>query len=156
MKYRAGRRNAPDSLTATYVDDIEGLTIRLDMRGEHGGTFRLEGVSVTGADLTARRMAEVMRLLPYLTLSAVEASGHEPGQDEVYRTLEGLGDRADDIACTVSAYRRAVLRFEPALTAVMDECSLSKATASRRIREAKDLGLLPERVADLRRQEGLE
>ena len=106
----------------------------------------MQSVTIEGTGIDDEVMHRVANLLP--TLAQVAFAACQPGLDHEVRSL-GASRVGKEVVRTADVYAAAVADRRSPLQAVMDELSLSKATASRRIRAAKDAGLLPERASEL-------
>jgi hypothetical protein len=67
------------------------------------------------------------------------------------QAVAGTGREGSEVARAAEIYRAAVLDGDPPIRRIVDEMNLSTATAARRVRKAKDLGLIPERADMLTR-----
>lgn len=89
-----------------------------------------------------RRLADLLPQLTELTYSATSFSA-TPGM----RLFASEAGR--DVIEAADLYRKAVAEGRSPHDAIMAQQNVSKATASRRIRAAKDAGLLPEKASQL-------
>lgn len=143
------RLTGPDKIAAHGVidDRDDGLSIRLDLL-DPPRDWTITAVTVTSEPsraVTAEDLSRVGRELPVLT--AVLAALM---QAERTAAVAASGETGDELARVAGIYERAVESHQRPVLAVMQELNLSRPTANRRIRAAKDLGLLPERVGELR------
>lgn len=107
----------------------------------------LRSVSVEGWGITDEDLHRVAELLPTLAQIAYAAAQPEMDHTAMAMASSRVGK---EVLRAAEVYRAAVAQDTSPLKAVMDELNLSKPTASRRIRAAKDAGLLPEKASDLR------
>lgn len=103
-------------------------------------------VAILGAMLTSRDVEKVAKRLPGLTATAIQAVS--PAEDdELAVTVMTAGKDAgipSEVAQAALIYMRAIDEGRRPLQAVMKDLHLTKATASRRVRAAKDAGLIAE------------
>lgn len=107
----------------------------------------MESVTIVGPGIDDEVLHRVADKLPTLARHAFTEAQSE--LDHGTRTL-GASRVGKEVVKAADVYLAAVKADTSPLRAVMDELHLSKPTASRRIRAAKDAGLLPEKASDLR------
>ncbi len=109
----------------------------------------VQRVTIDGSMIDASKVAKVAEQLPRLVAHAyAEAAPGVPSvvQADMVSLAAGAADRGipAEVAKAAAIYRQAVEEDRLPLQAVMKALSLSKPTASRRVRAAKDLGLIPD------------
>lgn len=138
--------------TVTFTEigpEIPDVTLILDRLEFDGGSIDsgITRVVIEGSMLTAVQVAEVAQIMPRLVAMAYNAVAPElPAfvQADLIAGAQDVGI-SGEIARAASIYRDALADGRLPLKAVMKELNLTKPTASRRIRAARDMGLIPEK-----------
>lgn len=135
----------------TDLGSAPNVTLVFDRYTFDGGVVEsgVERIVVEGSMLTAADVERVSEALPRLVALAYGAvSPDVPSlvQTDMVDLAAGAADRGiqAEVARAAAIYRQAVEDDRLPLQAVMKALNLSKPTASRRVRAAKDLGLIPD------------
>lgn len=161
MEFSTRKHRTPDGYVE-YVTTFTGLprgvpdvTICLptsEFEGQPQNTaFSTTGVrevrvtQTASADITDESLRRVAKRLPVLMSIATQAS--HPDVTGLDLVASDVGRETLEAARIV---REAVERHDNPLQAVQQALNVSKATASRRVRAAKDAGLLPDKLGELR------
>lgn len=95
--------------------------------GEHG-----DWVTVENLEALARELPELLAISSALRLAEKRS-----------QAVASVGSAADRLSAVAEVYLDATREGHRPVKAVMDKLGMKRATANRRIREARDLGLLP-------------
>ncbi len=123
------------------------VTLVFDRLVFEGGSVEsgVDRVEIQGSMLTGAQVASVAEAMPRLVALAYDMVALTVGYDMVALTVGAAdGGIPAEVARAAAIYNEAVSDGRLPLKAVMKALQLSKPTASRRVRAAKDLGLIQE------------
>lgn len=138
----------PWQVRSTFVDTTRGWKIEVEPTDPANQVWEIKSLVVTATDpshpVTTEALREIADQLPALmSYTAHEAAFGVRDEMSMSDAVAAAGQRGDELARVAETYKRAVEQMLPPVVMVEKELGLTKATANRRIRKARDLGLLP-------------
>jgi len=138
----------PWQVRSTFVDTTRGWKIEVEPTDPANQVWEIKSLVVTATDpshpVTTEALREIADQLPALmSYTAHEAAFGLRDEMSMSDAVAAAGQRGDELARVAETYKRAVEQMLPPVVMVEKELGLTKATANRRIRKARDLGLLP-------------
>lgn len=128
--------------SATFDDRPDGWTIEMTFAdppgdwgikrltidaGEHGDWVTIENLTAL-----ARELPELLAISSALRFAEKRS-----------KAVASVGSEADRLSAVAETYLQAAQEGQRPVVAVMEKLGMSRGTANRRVREARDLGLLP-------------
>ena len=138
----------PWRVRSTFVNLAHGWRIEIEPIDPANQVWDIKSLAVSATDsrnpVTAEVLREIADELPGLMKYMADETGWGL-TDEMSASdaVAATGELGDELARVAETYKRAVADRKPPVVMVEQELGLSKATANRRIRKARDLGLLP-------------
>ncbi len=138
---------SPTRVRSTFVDTSRGWQIEIEPVDAEGQDWEIRSLTLRamspGNPITADAMREIADNLPGFMAFTAQNVGGLADEMSASDAVAAAGAAGDELARVAETYKRAVAETRPPVVAVEQELGLKKATANRRIRKARDLGLLP-------------
>jgi len=137
----------PWRVRSTFVVIARGWKIEVEPMDPANQVWDVKTLAVTATDprhpVTAEALREIADELPALMSYTAHEARLVTDEMSMSDAVAAAGAAGDELARVAETYKRAVEQMKPPVVMVEQELGLTKATANRRIRKARDLGLLP-------------